>query len=66
MSVFSNVIKPQGVEPLQFPTKFRSHSAPVLTVRRIGFEFGAGLGLELFDLSDAIGFGLSVGLSLEA
>ena len=27
MSVFSNVIKPQGLEPLQFPTKFRSHSA---------------------------------------
>ena len=26
MSVFSNVIKPQGWEPLQFPTKFRSHS----------------------------------------
>ena len=26
MSVFSNVIKPQGLEPLQFPTKFRSHS----------------------------------------
>ncbi len=28
MSVFSNVIKPQGLEPLQFPTKFRSHSSP--------------------------------------
>ena len=27
MSVFSNVIKPQGLEPLQFPTKFRSHSS---------------------------------------
>ena len=26
MSVSSNVIKPQGLEPLQFPTKFRSHS----------------------------------------
>ena len=26
MSVFANVIKPQGLEPLQFPTKFRSHS----------------------------------------
>ena len=26
MSVFSNVIKPQGLEPLQFSTKFRSHS----------------------------------------
>ena len=26
MSVFSDVIKPQGLEPLQFPTKFRSHS----------------------------------------
>ena len=26
MSVFSNVITPQGWEPLQFPTKFRSHS----------------------------------------
>ena len=26
MFVFSNVIKPQGLEPLQFPTKFRSHS----------------------------------------
>ena len=26
MSVFSNVITPQGLEPLQFPTKFRSHS----------------------------------------
>ena len=33
MSVFSNVITPQGLEPLQFPTKFRSHSnarAPIL------------------------------------
>ena len=29
MFVFSNVIKPQGLEPLQFPTKFRSHSDPV-------------------------------------
>ena len=28
MFVFSNVIKPQGLEPLQFPTKFRSHSNP--------------------------------------
>ena len=28
MSVFSNVIKPQGLEPFQFPTKFRSHSEP--------------------------------------
>ena len=28
MSVFSNVITPQGLEPLQFPTKFRSHSGP--------------------------------------
>ena len=38
MSVFSNVIKPQGLEPLQFPTKFRSHSL-----------FGpAGLGLVAF------------------
>ena len=27
MVVFSNVINPQGLEPLQFPTKFRSHSA---------------------------------------
>ena len=27
MSVFSNVITPQGLEPLQFPTKFRSHSS---------------------------------------
>ena len=26
MVVFSNVINPQGLEPLQFPTKFRSHS----------------------------------------
>ena len=26
MSVFSNIITPQGLEPLQFPTKFRSHS----------------------------------------
>ena len=30
MSVFSNVIKPQGLEPLQFPTKFRSHSEAAL------------------------------------
>ena len=29
MSVFSNVIKPQGLEPLQFSTKFRSHSTRV-------------------------------------
>ena len=27
MSVFSNIITPQGLEPLQFPTKFRSHLA---------------------------------------
>ena len=27
MSVFSNIITPQGLEPLQLPTKFRSHSA---------------------------------------
>ena len=27
MIVLVNVIKPQGLEPLQFPTKFRSHSA---------------------------------------
>ena len=26
MVVFVNVIKPQGLEPLQFPTKFRSPS----------------------------------------
>ena len=26
MSVFSNIITLQGLEPLQFPTKFRSHS----------------------------------------
>ncbi len=26
MIVLVNVIKPQGLEPLQFPTKFRSHS----------------------------------------
>ena len=26
MSVFSNVITPQGLEPLQFSPKFRSHS----------------------------------------
>ena len=31
MFVFSNVIKPQGLEPLQFPTKFRSHSPNVLS-----------------------------------
>ena len=31
MSVFSNVIKPQGLEPLQFPTKFRSHSWKILS-----------------------------------
>ncbi len=33
MSVFSNVIKPQGLEPLQFPTKFRSHSGARLFPR---------------------------------
>ena len=27
MIVLVNVIKPQGLEPLQFPTKFRSHSS---------------------------------------
>ena len=32
MFVFSNVIKPQGLEPLQFPTKFRSHSSESLTL----------------------------------
>ena len=30
MVVFVNVIKPQGLEPLQFPTKFRSPSVKVL------------------------------------
>ncbi len=34
MSVFSNVIKPQGLEPLQFPTKFRSHSSGMAMGRR--------------------------------
>ena len=29
MFVFVNVIKPQGLEPLQFPTKFRSPSRSV-------------------------------------
>ena len=33
MSVFSNVIKPQGLEPLQFPTKFRSHSSLGIVLR---------------------------------
>ena len=31
MFVFSNVITPQGLEPLQFPTKFRSHSEEELS-----------------------------------
>ena len=31
MVVLVNVIKPQGLEPLQFPTKFRSPSAQVGT-----------------------------------
>ncbi len=29
MIVLVNVIKPQGLEPLQFPTKFRSHSVAI-------------------------------------
>ena len=35
MVVLVNVIKPQGLEPLQFPTKFRSPSifAPSATLR---------------------------------
>ena len=37
MSVFSNVIKPQGLEPLQFPTKFRSHSKTSLIVQAHDF-----------------------------
>ena len=37
MSVFSNVITPQGLEPLQFPTKFRSHSIKArLTLTKVG------------------------------
>ena len=44
MSVFSNVIKPQGLEPLQFPTKFRSHS---------GSE--AVLGCEILNRMTALG-----------
>ena len=32
MIVLVNVIKPQGLEPLQFPTKFRSHSPRMLTM----------------------------------
>ena len=49
MSVFSNVITPQGLEPLQFPTKFRSHSTlgavawPML--RRAGFSAETGGGI---------------------
>ena len=34
MVVFVNVIKPQGLEPLQFPTKFRSPSRGVWLLPR--------------------------------
>ena len=39
MFVFSNVIKPQGLEPLQFPTKFRSHSLSRTRLERVIDEF---------------------------
>ena len=39
MSVFSNVIKPQGLEPLQFPTKFLSHSGLEAPPQSLGLEF---------------------------
>ena len=34
MSVSLNVITPQGLEPLQFPTKFRSPSGSVVSEHR--------------------------------
>ena len=33
MFVFGNVIKPQGLEPLQFPTKFRSPSKEAAIIK---------------------------------
>ena len=47
MFVFSNVIKPQGLEPLQFPTKFRSHSP----VDRVGVEWREPQRTQLMRLS---------------
>ena len=38
MVVSSNVINPQGLEPLQFPTKFRSHSLLVRVQRDLKLE----------------------------
>ena len=35
MVVSSNVINPQGVEPLQFPTKFRSHSVTAHVAQKV-------------------------------
>ena len=55
MSVFSNVIKPQGLEPLQFPTKFRSHSLDRRNVtggvaaERQFYQFGRSQSLTKFD-----------------
>ena len=41
MFVFSNVIKPQGLEPLQFPTKFRSHSGGATNPYQMASAIGA-------------------------
>ena len=50
MSVFSNVIKPQGLEPLQFPTKFRSHSEAGVTLRTVnGRKLSGRLGFTVGD-----------------
>ena len=47
MVVLVNVIKPQGLEPLQFPTKFRSPSSAALDrldgARTSGFHLGSGV-----------------------
>ena len=59
MSVFSNVIKPQGLEPLQFPTKFRSHSR-AQSASTTGGHVGADIAVYF---SDRVGIGGTVRVS---
>ena len=51
MVVFSNVINPQGLEPLQFPTKFRSHSGIVVKSDYEWLRNAARTGRNQFNLS---------------
>ena len=53
MFVFGNVIKPQGLEPLQFPTKFRSPSLNLLPGDRRG-GLSCAVGQEQRDDGDRV------------